>query len=91
MVMAALAEGLPVLFVPEQLQVAAMRFDVIYNGRWYQPTFRLASDAPWMALQEELPDFLPPPVVPTKFSVLPFALAFLFVFLTVLPSIRHEP
>jgi hypothetical protein len=91
MVMAALAEGLPVLFVPEQLRVAAMRFDVIYNGRWYQPTFRLASDAPWMALQEELPDFLPPPVVPTKFSVLPFALALLFMFVTIFSPIRHQP
>ena len=31
--MAALAQGLPVFFVPEQLLVAPMRDDVIYNRR----------------------------------------------------------
>ena len=32
-IMAALAQGLPVFFVPEQLLVAPMRDDVIYNRR----------------------------------------------------------
>ena len=90
MVMAALAKGLPVLFVPEQLRVAAMRSDVIHNGRRYQPAFRLAPYAPRVTFQEELPGFLPTAVVSAEVCILPFALAFPFVFLTVLPAIRHE-
>ena len=91
MVMAALAEGLPVFFVPEQVRVTAMRFNMIHNGRWDQPPFRLASYTPWVTLQEELPGFLPPPIVPAEFCTLPSALVFPFVFLTVFFAVRHKP
>ena len=59
MVMAALAQSLPVLFVPEQVRVAAMRLDMIHDGCRDEPSFLFASDAPGVTLQEELPGFLP--------------------------------
>lgn len=46
MVMAALAKGLPVLLIPEQIRVAAMRIDMIHDGRRDEPSFFLAADAP---------------------------------------------
>lgn len=46
MVMAALAQGLPVFFIPEQIRIAAMRLDMIHNGCRNQPPFLFASDAP---------------------------------------------
>ena len=59
MVMAALAQGLPVRFVPEQVRVAAMRLDMIHDCCRDEPSFLFASDAPEVTLQEELPGFLP--------------------------------
>ena len=88
-VMAALAKGLPVLFVPEQIQVAAMRLDMIHDGRRNKPAFLFASDTPRMTLQEELPGFLPLSPVTTQHSVLPFALALPFMFITIFSSIWH--
>jgi hypothetical protein len=89
MVMAALAKGLPVLFVPKQIQVAAMRLDMIYNGCRDEPTFLFASGTPGMTLQEELPGFLPLSPVATQHCVLPFALAPLFMFVTIFSSVWH--
>ena len=88
-VMAALAKGLPVLFVPKQIRVAAMRLDMIYNGCRDEPTFLFASGTPGMTLQEELPGFLPLSPVATQHCVLPFALAPLFMFVTIFSSVWH--
>ena len=86
-VMAALAKGLPVLFVPEQIRVAAMRLDMIHNGCRNEPSFLFASDAPGMTFQEELPGLLPLSPVATQRGVLPFALALPFMFITILSSV----
>nr|DAV91575.1 MAG TPA: hypothetical protein [Caudoviricetes sp.] len=51
MVMAALAQSLPVLFVPEQVRVAAMRLDMIHDRCRDEPSFLFASDTPWMTIQ----------------------------------------
>lgn len=91
MVMAALAQGLPVRFVPEQVRVAAMRLDMIHDCCRDEPSFLFASDAPGVMLQEELPGFLPLSPVATQHRVLPFALALLFMFVTIFSPIRHQP
>lgn len=90
MVMAALAQGLPVLFIPEQIRVAAMRLDMIHDGRRDEPSFLFASDAPGMTFQEKHPGFLPLSPVATQHGVFPFALALPFMFITILFSIRHQ-
>jgi hypothetical protein len=43
--MAALAKGLPVVFIPEQLPVAPVRNDVIDNGRRGYVSFSQTLDA----------------------------------------------
>lgn len=91
MVMAALAQGLPVRFVPEQVRVAAMRLDMIHDCCRDEPSFLFASDAPGVTLQEELPGFLPLSPVATQHRVLPFTLALLFMFVTIFSPIRHQP
>ena len=90
MVMAALAQGLPVRFVPEQVRVATMRLDMIHDGCRNEPSFFLAADAPGMMFQEELPGFLPFSPVATQHRTLPFALAPLFMFVTIFSPIRHQ-
>lgn len=90
-VMAALAKGLPVFFVPEQVRVAAMRLDMIHNSCRNEPSFLFASDTPRMTLQEELPGLLPLSPVATQRCILPFPLALPFMFVTILSSVRHEP
>ena len=91
MVMAALAKGLPVLLIPEQIRVAAMRFDMVNDGRRDEPSFFLAADAPGVAFQEKPPGFLPFSPVATQPRALPFPLALPFMFLTIFSSIRHQP
>lgn len=91
MVMAALAKGLPVLLIPEQIRVAAMRFDMVNDGRRDEPSFFLAADAPGVAFQEKPPGFLPFSPVATCFCISPVALALPFMFLTIFSSIRHQP
>lgn len=91
MVMTALAQGLPVSFVPEQIRVAAMRLDMIYDRCRDEPSFLFASDAPGVTLQKELPGFLPLSPVAAQHRVLPFALALLFMFVTIFSPIRHQP
>lgn len=90
MVMATLAKGLPVLLVPKQIRIATMRLDMIYNGCRDEPTFLFASDTPGMTFQEKLPGFLPFSPVATQHRTLPFALAPLFMFVTIFSPIRHQ-
>ena len=91
MVMAALAKGLPVRFVPEQFRITAMRFDMIHDGRRDETAFCFATDAPGMTFQEELPGLLPFPAVTTCLCTGSVALALPFMFLTIFSSIRHQP
>ena len=90
-VMAALAQRLPVLLIPEQIRVAAMWLDMIHDGCRDEPSFLFASDTPWVTLQEELPGFLPLSPVATQHRVLPFAPALPFMFVTIFFPIRHQP
>lgn len=48
MIMAALAKGLPVFFVPEQLRITTMRCDVVNDRRGDETSLRLAADTPRM-------------------------------------------
>ena len=91
MVMAALAKGLPVLLIPEQIRVAAVRLDMIHDSCRDEPSIFLAADAPGMTFQEEPPSFLPLSPVATQPRALPFPLALPFMFITILPSIWHQP
>ncbi len=90
MVMAALAKGLPVLLIPEQIRVAAVRLDMIHNGCRDKPSFFLAANTPGMTFQEKHPGFLPFSPVATQHCTLPFAPALPFMFITILSSIRHQ-
>ena len=90
-VMAALAQGLPVLLIPEQIRVAAMRLDMIHDGCRDKLSILFASDTPWMTFQKELPGFLPRSPVAAQHNVLPFALALLFMFVTIFSPIRYQP
>lgn len=91
MVMAALAKGLPIRFVPEQFRITAMRCDVVDDRRRNKASFCFAADAPGMTFQEELPGLLPFPAVATRLCAGPVALALPFMFLTIFSSIRHQP
>ena len=91
MVMTTLAQGLPVSFVPEQIRVAAMRLDMIYYSCRNEPSLFLAKDAPRVSFQKELPGFLPFPSIATQHGVFPFALALLFMFVTIFSPIRYQP
>ena len=91
MVMTALAKGLPVLFVPEQFLITAMRFDMVNDRCRDETAFCFAADAPGMTLQEKLSGLLPLSPVATQHRVLPFALALLFMFVTIFSPIRHQP
>ena len=57
--MAVLAKGLPVLFIPEQRPVAAMRDDVIHNRRGRERAVALAFRAQRMRAEETPPRCLP--------------------------------
>lgn len=91
MIMAALAKGLPVLFVPEEPGIAAMRFDVVHNRRKDEASLCLAADTPEMTFQIELPGLLPFPAVATCLCTGPVALALTFVFVTIFSSIGYQP
>ena len=90
MIMAALAKGLPVLFIPEELCITTVRFDMVDDRRRDESSFCFAADAPGMTFQEELPGLLPLSPVATQRGVLPFALALPFMFITILSSVRHQ-
>lgn len=91
MVMATLAKGLPVRFVPEQFRITAMRFDMVNDRCRDETAFCFAADAPGMTFQEKLPGLLPLPSVATCFCISPVALALLFMFVTIFSPIRHQP
>lgn len=91
MIMAALAKGLPVLFVPEQLRIAAVWFDVVDDRRRNKASFCFAADAPGMTFQIELPGLLPLLTVATYLCTGPLALALTFVFVTIFSSIGYQP
>ena len=57
--MAVLAEGLPVLFIPEKRMIAAMGNDMVDHGCGSQHTAFQAFNAQWMPGQERLPRFSP--------------------------------
>lgn len=89
MVMAALAKGLPVRFVPEQFRITAMRFDMVNDRCRDETAFCFAANAPGMTFQEKLPGLLPLPSVATCFCISPFPLAPLFMFVTIFSSVWH--
>lgn len=66
--MAALAQGLPVFFVPEQPHIAPMRDNVVNNSGGSQPASLHAGRAQRVLFQKCLPCGLPSPVVATKGS-----------------------
>ena len=66
--MAALAQGLPVLFVPEQPLIPAMRHDMVNNGGRGQLAILQTDAAQRIPLQIHLPRGLPFPVVAAEGS-----------------------
>lgn len=91
MIMAALAKGLPVLFVPEQLRITTMRFNVVDNRRRNEASLCFTANAPWMTFQEELSCLLPLSAVTTRLCTGPVAPALPFVFVTIFSSIGYQP
>ena len=65
LVMAVLAQCLPVILIPEQILVSPVRNDVVHHRRSSQPAFLLALDAQWMPSQVCCPCLAPPTVIPT--------------------------
>ena len=57
--MAVLAKGLPILFIPEKLAVAAMGNNMIDHGRRSQHTGFQTFGAQWMPGQKRLPRLSP--------------------------------
>ena len=57
--MAVLAEGLPVLFIPEKRMIAAMGNDMVDHGCWRQRTIFQAFGAQRTPGQKRLPRFAP--------------------------------
>ena len=63
--MAVLTKGLPVLFIPEKLAVAAMGNDMVDHSRRRQHTVLQAFGAQWTPGQKRLPRFSPVCVITT--------------------------
>ena len=61
---AAVAEGLPIIDVPEQYWIAAVWFDVIDVRRQYDAAFAFALLTQGVQLQEPLPGLLPSVIIP---------------------------
>ena len=85
-VMAAPAKGLPVLFIPEQRRVAAMRDDMIDHSRRGQHAVPAAFRAKRVLTQEQRSGLAPAGVVPA--SVRPAAQRVMAVLLAVLLAIH---
>ena len=64
LVMAILAQRLPVLLIPEQILVTPVRNDVVHHRRSSQPAFLLALDAQWMPSKIRRPHLAPLAVIP---------------------------
>lgn len=61
--MAVLAKGLPILFIPEKLTVAAVRNNMVDHSRRHQHTVFQAFSAQWMPGEKRLPRFSPVRVI----------------------------
>ena len=57
--MARLAQRLPVVVVPEEMEIASMRNDVINDRGLHQCAARLVINAKWMAAQISFTRLLP--------------------------------
>lgn len=64
--MAALAKGLPVLLIPEQRHVTAMRDDVVDHGCWGQYAVSAAFRAERVLTEEQRSGLAPAGVVPAR-------------------------
>ena len=62
--MAALAKGLPVLLIPEQRHVTAMRDDVVDHGCWGQYAVSAAFRAERVLTEEQRSGLAPAGVIP---------------------------
>ena len=91
MVMAVLAQRLPVAPIPEQNRIAAMRNDMVNDCSCHDLSLLLASDTQRMGIEENPSGFLPPPVVSLFFCCFCIMVMELDVFLTVEPTIRNCP
>lgn len=90
MIMATLAKGLPVLFVPEQLRITTMRCDVFDDRCRNKTSLCFASDTPGMTFQVEPPGLLPFPAVTAYLCTGPVALTLAFVFFTIFSPIGYQ-
>ena len=83
--MAALAKGLPIVFIPEKITISAMGNDMIYHGRRGQYAVFLAFRAQGIPGQKNFSRPLPARIVPprsraaTKGVVAPFLAMFFAV------------
>jgi hypothetical protein len=59
MIMAPLAQRLPVLFIPEQRIIPAMGNDMVNHGRWHQVSRAKTRHAQRMLAQKACPRTLP--------------------------------
>ena len=65
-VMAALAKGLPIVFIPEKITISAMGNDMIYHGRRGQYAVFLAFRAQGIPGQKNFSRPLPARIVPPR-------------------------
>lgn len=72
-VMAALAQRLPVVYVPEPAQVAFVRHDVVFHGSGHHPACSGALTAQWFVTKEQPPGLLPAGCVATTVGTGPIA------------------
>ena len=84
--MAALAKGLPVLFIPEQHSVSAMRDDVVDHRRWGQHAVPAAFRAKRILTEEQRSGFAPAGVISA--SVRPAAQRVMAVLLAVFLAVH---
>lgn len=91
LIMAALAQGLPIFYVPEQFRVTTVWFDMVHHCCRRQNTFCLAADTPGMPTEKPCPRLLPSPVVATLRRCLSIVPMFFGMLLAVLLPIRYEP
>lgn len=91
LVMAALAQGLPIFCIPKELRITTVWFDMVDNRCRCQDTFLFAANAPRMPAEVPLPCLLPSPVVATFSSRPSVVLVEPCMFFTILLPVRHQP
>ena len=84
------AEGLPVGFIPEQIWIAAVRFDVVNVCGLHIPTLSHAFSAQRMCIKKASPGFPPCRIVATRRSRSGFLWMKRSVHVTVFCSRRHK-